>query len=101
MIINTAVKLKDSKIARFFCGVPQFYSCQEFHLRIYAKLNCEYKIPCAKMKILVLLISMRLCIRKAGFYKRINFFLRYFFQKYLVIYQFPIQSKLGVFEIFH
>lgn len=105
VIINGAVKLKGSKITLVFEGCLSFIPGRSFTwgFMLYnaSRLNCEYKIPCAKMIILVLLISVRLCISKGGCHIRTHFFLSYFFKKYLVIYQqLPIQRKLGMSEIF-
>lgn len=64
MIINSTVKRKDSKILLVFVGHLSFTPGRSFTWGFMwynaSKLNCEYKIPCAKMKILGLLISVRL-----------------------------------------
>lgn len=59
MIINSAVKLKDSKILLVFVGHLSFTPGRSFTWGFTqcnaSKLNCEYKIPCTKMKMLSLL----------------------------------------------
>lgn len=87
MAINSAVKLKGSKIAPVFLWDPSFTPARcftwSFILYNASKLNCEYKIPSAKMEICFwqgLLGKyeakiQNLCLRKTGCYKWINCFL--------------------------